>query len=91
MDKVLVVCGPTGVGKPKLSIALAKYYDGEIINVDSMFNLVRPFSHPFHCIEDRNIVSASNSIFRHPPEFSSSDKEQHLFHINGVLSSIIWN
>lgn len=36
MDKVLVVCGPTGVGKTKLSIALAKYYDGEIINVDSM-------------------------------------------------------
>ena len=36
MDKVLVVCGPTGVGKTKLSIDLAKYYDGEIINVDSM-------------------------------------------------------
>ena len=52
--------------------------------LDSMFNLVRPFSHPFYCIEDRNIVSASNSIFRHPPEFSSSDKEQHLFHLNGT-------
>ena len=36
MDRVLVVCGPTGVGKTKLSIDLAKYYDGEIINVDSM-------------------------------------------------------
>ena len=36
MDRVLVICGPTGVGKTKLSIDIAQYYDGEIINVDSM-------------------------------------------------------
>ena len=36
MDKVLIICGPTGVGKTKLSIKLAKYFNGEIINVDSM-------------------------------------------------------
>ena len=31
MEKVLVVVGPTGVGKTKLSIELAKKYDGEVI------------------------------------------------------------
>lgn len=34
--QVIVIVGPTGVGKTKLSIALAKYVDGEIINADSM-------------------------------------------------------
>ena len=33
---IIVITGPTGVGKTKLSIELAKYYDAEIINADSM-------------------------------------------------------
>jgi tRNA dimethylallyltransferase len=36
MNKILVIVGPTGVGKTKLSILLAKKYNGEIINADSM-------------------------------------------------------
>lgn len=36
MNKVIVVVGPTGVGKTKLSIELAKYYHGEVINADAM-------------------------------------------------------
>lgn len=36
MDRVIVIVGPTGVGKTKLSIELAKRYNGEIINGDSM-------------------------------------------------------
>jgi len=36
MNKIIVILGPTGVGKTKLSIELAKYYDGEVINADSM-------------------------------------------------------
>lgn len=36
MDKIIVIVGPTAVGKTKLSIELAKIYDGEIINADSM-------------------------------------------------------
>jgi tRNA dimethylallyltransferase len=36
MNKVIVIVGPTGVGKTKLSIELAKKYNGEIINGDSM-------------------------------------------------------
>lgn len=35
MKKVLVIVGPTGVGKTKLSIELAKHYGAEIINADS--------------------------------------------------------
>ena len=36
MQKVIVIVGPTGVGKTKLSIELAKRLNGEIINGDSM-------------------------------------------------------
>lgn len=35
MKKVIVITGPTAVGKTKLSIELAKKFDGEIINADS--------------------------------------------------------
>ena len=36
MKKIIVITGPTGVGKTKLSIELAKKYNGAIINADSM-------------------------------------------------------
>lgn len=36
MDKVIVITGPTAVGKTKLSIELAKRYNGEIINADAV-------------------------------------------------------
>ena len=36
MKDIIVITGPTGVGKTKLSIALAKKLNGEIINADSM-------------------------------------------------------
>ena len=35
MKKVIVIVGPTAVGKTKLSIELAKKFNGEIINADS--------------------------------------------------------
>lgn len=35
MKKVIVIVGPTAVGKTKLSIELAKKFDGEVINADS--------------------------------------------------------
>ena len=34
--KIIVITGPTGVGKTKLSVDLAKKVNGEIINADSM-------------------------------------------------------
>ncbi|MBQ6477328.1 MAG: tRNA (adenosine(37)-N6)-dimethylallyltransferase MiaA [Bacilli bacterium] len=36
MSKIIVIVGPTGVGKTKLSIELAKKLDAEIINGDSV-------------------------------------------------------
>lgn len=35
MKKIIVIVGPTGVGKTKLSIKLAKEYNGEVVNADS--------------------------------------------------------
>ena len=36
MEKVLVIVGPTGVGKTALSVKLAQSFQGEIISGDSM-------------------------------------------------------
>lgn len=36
MRKIIVITGPTGVGKTKLSVALAKHFNGEVLNADSM-------------------------------------------------------
>ena len=36
MNKIVVIIGPTGVGKTKLSISLAKYLNAVVINADSM-------------------------------------------------------
>ena len=34
--RVILIAGPTASGKSTLAIRLAKYFDGEIINADSM-------------------------------------------------------
>ena len=36
MNKIIVITGPTAVGKTRLSIELAKKYNGEIINADAV-------------------------------------------------------
>lgn len=36
MKKIIVILGPTGVGKTKASVELAKKIDGEVINADSV-------------------------------------------------------
>lgn len=36
MKTVIVIVGPTGVGKTKMGVALAKYFNGEVISGDSM-------------------------------------------------------
>lgn len=35
-SKIIVIVGPTGVGKTSLSLSLAKNYNAEIINIDAM-------------------------------------------------------
>ena len=36
MNKIIVIAGPTGIGKTSLSIELAKVLNGEVINADAM-------------------------------------------------------
>lgn len=36
MNKIIIIAGPTGVGKTKLGVELAKKYNGEIINADAV-------------------------------------------------------
>ncbi|MCK5312400.1 MAG: tRNA (adenosine(37)-N6)-dimethylallyltransferase MiaA [Desulfobacteraceae bacterium] len=35
-DRIIVICGPTGIGKTGFAIKLAKLFDGEIVGADSM-------------------------------------------------------
>lgn len=35
MKKLLVICGPTAIGKTRLAIKLAKKFDGELVSADS--------------------------------------------------------
>lgn len=35
MKKVIIITGPTAVGKTRISIAISKYFNGEIINADA--------------------------------------------------------
>ena len=41
MKNLIVILGPTGVGKTKLSIELAKFYNGEIIALDKPETLIK--------------------------------------------------
>ena len=36
LPKIMIIVGPTAVGKTALSIELAKHFNGEIINGDSL-------------------------------------------------------
>ncbi|MCP3875864.1 MAG: tRNA (adenosine(37)-N6)-dimethylallyltransferase MiaA [Desulfobacteraceae bacterium] len=36
MKKIIVICGPTGIGKTSFAISIARHFAGEIIGADSM-------------------------------------------------------
>ncbi len=36
MNKIIIICGPTGIGKTSFSISLSNRFNGEIIGADSM-------------------------------------------------------
>lgn len=74
MEKIIVIVGPTGVGKTKLSIELAKRMDAEIINGDSVaiykrldIGSAKPTKEeqgeiPHHLIDIKDVVQ-SYSVF----------------------------
>ena len=35
-DRIILICGPTGIGKTDLSLRLAERFNGEIVGADSM-------------------------------------------------------
>lgn len=36
MDKIIIICGPTGIGKTSFAVSAAETFNGEIIGADSM-------------------------------------------------------
>jgi len=74
VNKIIVIVGPTGVGKTKLSIELAKRYDAEIINGDSI-----------QIYKDLNIGSAKATIEEregiphHLLDFKNIDEEYSVY------------
>lgn len=74
MNKIIVIVGPTGVGKTKLSIELAKRYNAEIINGDSI-----------QVYKDLNIGSAKatpeeqEGIPHHLLDFKNIDEEYSVY------------
>jgi tRNA dimethylallyltransferase len=36
MKKIIIICGPTGIGKTSFAISIARRFNGEIIGADSM-------------------------------------------------------
>ena len=53
---IIVIVGPTGVGKTKLSLELAKHFNGEIINADST-----------QIYKEMNIGTAKNTNYENIP------------------------
>ena len=35
LNKIIIICGPTGIGKSAIALELARRFNGEIINADS--------------------------------------------------------
>lgn len=88
MNRIIVVTGPTAVGKTKLSIELAKRYDGEIINADAV-----------QVYKGLNIGSAkvtkeeTDGIVHHLLDFKDVDEEYTIYHYQkdcrGVIDDIL--
>ena len=80
MDDIIVIVGPTGVGKTKLSIELAKKLDAEIINGDSVsiykelnIGSAKPTVEeregiPHHLIDIRNVLE-DYSVYDYQKDF----------------------
>lgn len=84
MEEIIVIVGPTGVGKTKLSVELAKKLDAEIINGDSVA-----------IYKELNIGSAKptilerDGIVHHLIDVRSVDEEYNVFEYQKDLRKLI--
>lgn len=84
MEEIVVIVGPTGVGKTKLSVELAKKLDAEIINGDSVA-----------IYKELNIGSAKptilerDGIVHHLIDVRSVDEEYNVFEYQKDLRKLI--
>lgn len=54
---IVVIVGPTGVGKTKMSIELAKYLDAPIFDTSRPQSKVEPcFFYIFTCVVSRSVL-----------------------------------
>ena len=67
--KVILLAGPTASGKSKLAIKLAKYFNGEIVNADSM-QIYKEIS----ILTSRPSLKDKQSIKNHLYRFNSDKK-----------------
>jgi len=56
--RVLIICGPTATGKTKLAVALAKRFNGELVNADS-----RQVYQGLSIISGKDIPAGENPVF----------------------------
>ena len=66
---IILIAGPTASGKSSLSIKLAKFFDSEIINADSM-QIYKEFS----ALTSKPTLQDTNNIKHHLYGFNSVKK-----------------
>ncbi|MDF2699574.1 MAG: tRNA ((37)-N6)-dimethylallyltransferase MiaA [Haloplasmataceae bacterium] len=79
MEKVLIIIGPTAVGKTALSVKIAKLFNGEIINGDSV-QVYKKFNIGSAKITEKEMEGIKHHLlsFKEPDEDFSVAEFQHL-------------
>ena len=107
MEDIIVIVGPTGVGKTKLSIELAKKLDAEIINGDSVsiykkldIGSAKPSIEErdgviHHLIDIRDVEDDYN-VYDYQKAAKmfwevNVEQERHLFKVLGFNKELYWN
>lgn len=87
--KLIAIVGPTAVGKTKLSIEIAKHYNGEIISGDSMqiYKGMDIGTAKVTKDEMKNIPHYMIDIKRPDESFSAADFKQHVDHYIEIIAA----
>ncbi|SHG83072.1 tRNA (adenosine(37)-N6)-dimethylallyltransferase MiaA [Virgibacillus chiguensis] len=87
--KLIAIVGPTAVGKTKLSIEIAKHYNGEIISGDSMqiYKGMDIGTAKVTKDEMKNIPHYMINIKRPDESFSVADFKQHVDHYIEIIAA----